>query len=82
MLAQILLVGRKAWKALKISLYLLEGILALGVAILVLTYGRAVLPDLRPCTRTTTGCSGEHRESGGSGWWWAASARTSSCGDR
>lgn len=82
MLAQVLLVGRKAWKVLKISFWVLEGILALGVVILVLAYGRAVLPDLRPCTGTTTGCPAEHGDSGGSGRWWPASARTSSCGDR
>lgn len=82
MFAQVLLVGRKAWKVLRISFYVLHGILALGVAIVVLAYGRAALPDLRPCTGTTTGCPAEHRDSGGSGWWCAASARTSSCGDR
>ena len=83
MLAQVLLVGRKAWKVLKISLYVLEGVLALGVMILVLANGRVVLPDLRPCTRTTTGCPAEHRDSGGGGSLCVASfVRASSCGER
>ena len=61
MFAQVLLVGRKTWKVLKIGFWVLEGILVLGTAILVWGYGRALLPDLRPCTKTTMGCPAEHR---------------------
>lgn len=82
MFTQVLSAGRKTWKVLKISFWVLEGILALGTAILVWGYGRALLPDLRPCTKTTMGCPAEHSDSRCAGWWCFASARTSSCGDR
>lgn len=81
MFAQVLLVVRRTWKVLKIRV--LEGILVLGTAILAWGYGRALLPDLRPCTKTTMGCPAEHRDSRCAGWWCFASARpSSSCGDR
>lgn len=83
MFAQVLLVGRKRWKLLKISFWVLEGVLVLGTAILAWGYSRALLPDLRPCTKTTMGCPAEHPDSRCAGWWCFASARTSSsCGDR
>lgn len=81
MFAQVLAISRTMWKVLKISFWMLEGILMLGLALLVLGFGRSLLPDLRPCTRTTMGCPAEHSDSRGSGWWCRVSARTSSCGD-
>lgn len=83
MFAQVLSVGQKRWKVLRISFWVFQGILVLGTAILAWGYSRALLLDLRPCTKTTIGCSAEHRDSRCAEWWCFASARTSSsCGDR
>ena len=83
MFAQILLAGWKTWNVLKISSWVLDCILVLGTAILMWGYGRALLPDLRPCTKTAMGCPAERRDSRCAGWWSLASAPTSSsCGDR
>ena len=82
MFALVLSVGQKRWKVLRISFWVFQGILVLGTAILAWGYSRALLPDLRPCTKTTMGCPAEHRDSVGSGWCWPPPARTSSCGDR
>ncbi len=83
MFAQVLAISRAMWKVLKIRFWVLEGILMLGVALLVLGFGRSLLPDLRPCTKTTMGGPAEHRDGHCAGWRWFGSARTSSsCGDR
>jgi hypothetical protein len=83
MFAQVLLAGRKTWKVLKISFWVLGCILVLGTAILMWGYGRALLPDLRPCTKTAMGRPAEGRDSRCAGWWSFASAPTSSsCSER
>ena len=82
MFAQVLSVGQKRWKVLRISFWVFQGILVLGTAILAWGYSRALLPDLRPCTKTAMGCPAERRDGCCAGWWCFAPARTSSCGDR
>jgi hypothetical protein len=40
----------------KIAFLAIQTILVLGFCILVLIYGKEVIPDLRPCTTMTMGC--------------------------
>jgi hypothetical protein len=43
-------------RILKIALFTVETVVVLGVCILVLIYGKEIIPDLRPCATMTMGC--------------------------
>jgi hypothetical protein len=53
----------------KIAFFAIETVVFLGFCILILIYGKEVIPDLRPCTTSTMGCPDAPNRACGAGFW-------------